>query len=117
MGLIICGKHGESGFTDRVSKEVASCIDDGTPLKESDLKVVVIRMYDEDEFLGTNKYLLTEKEFKKSGIPEVSVVDKESTYDVIKDKLPRMEGACSSCLNNFYKNNDIDPSSIDFERL
>lgn len=114
MGLIICEKHGESGFTDRVSKEVASYVYNGMPVKESDLKVVVIEMYDGDEFLGANKYLLTKEEFKRSGIPEVSAVDEESTYDAIKRKLPKMEGACSSCLNDFYENNNIDPSSVNF---
>ena len=68
MGLINCSKHGDSGFAQRISVSICEKIRNDLPVKNGDLKIISIDLYDGDEYLSTNRYLITENEFLDSGL-------------------------------------------------
>ncbi len=108
MGVIICSKHGESGFTQRISRSICDLIDSDTPISDENLSIVSLNMYDDGEFLGTNSYLISRDELDQAGVSEQNDVTTEEQYDAILDKLPEMSGVCYDCLEEYKVRHHIE---------
>ena len=113
MGVILCKKHGESGFTQRISHNVAKKFRDDIPLSDENLRVVKIKMYDEGDFLGTDAYLISQTEFEQSGLSTINEAHSEDEYDSIMSKLPEMTGICFDCLQEYKAKHHLTLHSFD----
>ena len=105
MSLIICPKHGESGFCMRFSKSIIDAIESDYPLTNNDVTLFNIKLLDDEdgEELYTESYLLLKSEFYKMNVPNLVSVDKEEQYDAYKEIMPELGGICYQCFSE-YKN-------------
>ena len=107
MGLIYCKKHGESGFTQRISESVVKFLHEDTPLSDDNLRTVTIDMYDDGDFLGSDVYLITREEFRRSSLSETNQAHSEDEYDDPTSKLPKMSGVCFDCLQEYKEKHHV----------
>lgn len=105
MPLIICPKHGESGFTKRFSKKVVEVINSDLPIHDEQLGIfrIVAIDSDDDQELFTEEYLLLQQELTAMGVPDCVQTSSEDRYDFYLSLLPELSGICASCFKE-YKN-------------
>lgn len=107
MSIIICKKHGESGFAQRISKEIVLKINADIPL-DDDVKLIQINLYDGDDFLQSESFLVTGLCFEKINAGAVVNVNTEDEYDRFYKQLPEMGGVCFQCLQEYRKKHGVD---------
>jgi hypothetical protein len=103
MGLIVCQKHGESGFCMRFSKRVIYAIESNCALTDDALSLFHITYIDDEdgEELYTETYLLLEEEFAAMNLPRCVSADTDDLCDAYNNALPELSGICSECFQEY----------------
>ncbi|SMF14119.1 hypothetical protein SAMN02745866_00908 [Alteromonadaceae bacterium Bs31] len=110
MGLIICDKHGETGFMPFVSKELAEKIIANEPLGNKGIKFVEVIFIDEDdgEEFQQLHYWMSQKCFDSLSPKESYVIqsdEDEVELDKIFDPIMKGGGICGRCFENYLESN------------
>lgn len=101
MGLILCSKHGESGFTSRISKKVCDNITAETLRTDEEVRIFTINVLVDPETSMEEKYLLYADEAEILNLPRSVTVTTEEEYDIYHKLLPKMGGMCAKCLREY----------------
>lgn len=109
MGLIICDKHGESGFMPFVSKELSNRILGGEEFRKSELAQIDVALIDEDdgEEIYTMQYLMTKKCLDQAGAQtkyELRSDEDERVFHSIFDPVMKGGGICGKCFKEAIVN-------------
>ena len=105
MGLIMCSKHGETGFMPFVSKELSDEMLKGKKFKRSDLAQVEVVLIDEEdgEVMHVMHYVMTKDCFFKINAEsryEIRVDEDEKNLDSIFDPIMKGGGICGECFRD-----------------
>lgn len=106
MGLIICGKHGESGFNPHVSKELVDKIQGGVIVNSLDIAFVDIKFIDEDDGkeMFDIRYWMTTECFKSLSATKKYLIisdDDEKKLDEIFNVVMKGGGMCVKCFKEY----------------
>jgi hypothetical protein len=109
MGLIICEKHGETGFISHVSKELSLGISAGNKFSHDKVTYIdVILVDDEDgEVLSKIRYWMTQDCFKSlSALKKYTTLTEEDEEKVDRILIPIMQGGgcCGKCFDEHTGN-------------
>ena len=113
MGVILCTKHGDSEFTQRISHNVAKKFRDDIPVSDENLRVVKTKMYDGCDFLGTDVYLISQTEFDRSVLSTINKSHSEDECDSFISELPEMSGICFDGLQKYKAKHHLTLHSFD----
>lgn len=110
MGLIICPKHGESGFCMRFSKRVIDSIERDCALVDDELSLFHITYIDDEdsEELFTETFLLLKEEMFAMGLPQCVSADTEELCDEYNRALPELSGICFKCFTEYKRRHGIE---------
>ncbi|MBC6906666.1 hypothetical protein DWB84_14530 [Saccharophagus sp. K07] len=105
MGLIVCSKHGETGFMPFVSKELSDEMLKGKRFSSSHLAQVEVVLIDEEdgEVMHTMYYLMTKDCFFRINAKsryEIRTDDDEKNLDSIFDPVMKGGGICGECFRD-----------------
>lgn len=103
MGLILCSKHGQSGFAARISKGVCDRLKAGTLTADDQLRLFTIRIFLDGEPYIDIRYLLEANEAKQLNLPELVDVTTDEECDAYLSRLPELGGICVRCLDDYKR--------------
>jgi len=108
MGLIVCDKHGETGFMPFVSKEFAEIILASKFLANEDVKFVEVIFIDEDdgEEFQRLQYWMSSKCFESLGLEESYIIqsdEDEEKLDRIFNPIMKGGGICGKCFESYVE--------------
>lgn len=106
MGMIICEKHGRTGIRTGILEEICQKVLNDTPITQNELSYIVIDYFDKNDFLFTNKYIVT-KSFKKElnldDYYKISTVEEERIFKKIGSNIGVLCGKCFDEYLTKYK--------------
>ena len=108
MGLILCDKHGPTGVINHISEDICEKVISDDPLKREDIKVVLIDLYDEEEYLFTITNYISADLFAKYELREKYVIRNEEEEEALDRKLPKLGALCGMCFKAYLIKNGID---------
>lgn len=107
MGMIECKKHGLSGFSSKISKNISDKILNDIDILDNELIIITLDIYDNNEYLYTEKYLIESKESKNNNIQCEMVVRNEDESDNFSKLLPELGGICFKCMNEYKEKHKV----------
>ncbi len=111
MGLIICDKHGETGFMPLVSKELAETILANKSLGNKGVKFVEVIFIDEDdgEEFQRLRYWMSQKCFDNLNAKKSYIIqsdEDEIKLDKIFDPIMKGGGICGRCFEEYMESHN-----------
>jgi hypothetical protein len=105
MSLIICSKHGETGFMPFVSKELSDEMLQGKKFSSDDLAHVEVVFIDEEdgEVMHKIRYVMTNDCFSRINAQaryEIRTDEDERNLDSIFDSVMKGGGICGKCFRD-----------------
>ena len=108
MGIIICNKHGKKGIKINIDKKIIDNIHSGVNIKEEDLVIVTVELFDELDFLLEYKILFRKDTFVENKLKYFYKISNELEEE--EELLPvegLLSGVCGECYFEYMKNNNI----------
>lgn len=106
MGLAICKKHGESGVIGNISLDI--CQDLQNAISDiTGIVVVTIDIFDDDEFLYSQKNYISKKIFEESDLKKKYKITNEEQEAALNVIFPSTSGMCGKCFEEYVIRNDI----------
>lgn len=107
MGLIICDKHGESGFTPSVSRKLSNMILADEIVDKAQIVILDFIFYEENEVLGIDEFYLLVDElplnFSTDKAIEIRTDEDEAQLNTLfTEEFPR-GGCCVKCFNEYLE--------------
>lgn len=109
MGLIICDKHGETGFMPFISNELSKKVLDNEILCKEDITYVDISLVDEDdgEEMHSMRYWMSTSCFDGLGAERKYIIksdEDETRLDEIFNPIMKGGGLCGKCFTDYINN-------------
>lgn len=106
MGLIVCDKHGESGFNPHISKELVDKILGSVIVSPLDIVFVDIKFVNEDngEYMFDIRYCMTRECFYSLSASRKYLIvsdDDEKNLDKIFCGVMKDGGMCVKCFKEY----------------
>jgi hypothetical protein len=108
MGMIICEKHGMTGISINILKDICEKILENEPIAQEELATILVDYYDEDTFLITDRYLVTndfKREYQLRGYYKIS--SDEEDQRLWRPIAPMMGGLCGKCYKEYLAEHNI----------
>lgn len=106
MGLAICNKHGESGVVDGISLDVCLDLENHTATVKN-IAIVVIEVFDDDEYLYSQKNYISEKLFIEKNLKKKYYIKNDTQEEILNKIFPRTSGVCGKCFKDYILRNGI----------
>ena len=108
MGMIICENHGRTGIRTGILEEICQRVLNDTPIAQDELSYIVIDYFDKNDFLFTNKYIVT-KSFKKAlKLDDYYKISTEEDDKRMFKKIGSNIGVlCGKCFEEYLKKYNI----------
>lgn len=108
MGMIICDKHGETGFMPFVSNELATMALDNVSLEKGDIAYVDVSLIDDEdgEEMYSMRYWMSKKCFDSLNADRAYVIktdDDEAVLDKIFNPVMKGGGICGKCFEEYIE--------------
>jgi hypothetical protein len=105
MGTIICDKHGMSGISINIQNDICMKILKNELLQDSDLEVIKVKLFDNNQFLFDINYIVTVALKKELSLLDVYEIKEEYEDEKLIKKFElKMGVVCGQCLNEYkYK--------------
>jgi len=107
MGLILCGKHGQSGVVPFVSKKLSNEISLGNIVNIKDFSILHVIFYDDDEILGKDKYYLMKEELPQEAITsnpiKIYTDEDENKLNILLGSSFLGGGCCVICFESWIQ--------------
>ncbi len=107
MGLAICNKHGQTGVVSNISLDICKELSDNHNNEIREIVVVIIDVYDNDEFLYKQKNYISRDIFNKYNLKKSYKISTEEEEKDINKIFPKTSGLCSKCFEEYIEKNDI----------
>lgn len=106
MGLIICERHGESGFMPHISKALSDYVLNGIVLDGSKITHIDVVLMDEDDgkHMFSITYWMTQDCFVSLSAKrryEIESDEDENEFDALFDPVMRGGGLCGNCFEEY----------------
>ncbi len=106
MGLAICKKHGESGVISGISLDLCQDLEHN-PDTIQKIVIVNIEVFDDDEYLYTQKNYVSEKMFIDNKLEKNYRIRNEKQEDSLNLIFPKTSGMCGKCFEEYVLRNKI----------
>jgi len=109
MGLILCEKHGQTGLINHISKDICEKVINDEPL-QADIKIVLINLFDENEFLCTITNHISSTLVAKHKLLEKYIIHNEKEELALEEHFPKLSGLCGKCFREYINKYNINLS-------
>jgi hypothetical protein len=118
MGIIQCQKHGETGTAVNIQQDICKKILKDEPLKNEDMEVIKVNLYDNDELLLEMRYIVTKELEKELTLQKVyDIHDEIEDEKLIKPFESSMGAICGQCLDEYKYSKDIEHTMEKFKKI
>ncbi|MFB9079337.1 hypothetical protein ACFFLS_05600 [Flavobacterium procerum] len=107
MGMLQCEKHGLSGIAINIEKSICHKINRNQQILSSDLIVVKVYLYDNDQYLFNLNYIITKESKKKYNIKSIYEIHNEEDEKQLNEIDSLVGVICEKCFVEYKFINNI----------
>lgn len=107
MGTSLCEKHGETGIFSSISIDICEEIMGRSSIKNENIYVVIIKVFDGDEYLYEQKNYISEGLFKEGNLNFIYEIHDELDEERINAFFPKTSGICGECFNEYLSSRNL----------